>query len=475
MRFLKIGAMAFAFFSIVSCGGKKENQTMNQLDSIASNILPEKIEVETDAKELNGMKQPEWAKNAVIYEVNTRQFSKEGTFKQVTNQLSRIRSLGVDVIWLMPIHPIGEKNRKGKLGSYYAVKDYEAINPEFGTKEDFKQLVDSAHTLGMKVLIDWVANHSSPDNKWVKEHLDYYTKDSLGNAPIPTVGTDWDDVADLNYDNPELRKAMTSAMKYWVKEFDIDGFRCDVAGMVPLDFWKENRKALDSIKPVFMLAEGSEPELHEAFNMTYGWPFKDSIIAIAKGDKNFQSIDNYFNYRVSNFKPNDLIMYFTTNHDENSWNYTENEAFGNNADNYAVLTYVMGGMPLIYNGQEAGLNKRLEFFEKDPIVWGDYKRAGFYKQLNNLLKKQEVLWSDGETGKFEIIKATKESFQFIRSKNGKMLAFLQNYSNKEQFVSRISLNGFDLTYNMLTEKEIPDDARGVVIPPHETIVIGQNK
>lgn len=473
MNFLKIGLLLGITFLMTSCGGGAK-QTDTDIPVVDSIVKAMPIETKTDSTTM--IQQPDWAKNAVIYEVNTRQFSEEGTFNKVTEQLHRIKDLGADIVWLMPIYPIGQKNRKGSLGSYYAVKDYKAVNPEFGTKEEFKQLVDSAHSLGMKVILDWVANHSSPDNVWVKDHLDYYTKDSLGNAPIPTIGTDWDDVADLNYDNPEMRAAMTDAMQYWLKEFDIDGYRCDVAGMVPIDFWIENRKALEQIKPVFMLAEGAETDLYKAFNMTYGWPFKDLLISIGKGEKDFSAIEKYFNQVKKDYTPNDIIMYFTTNHDENSWNYLEKDAFGVNLKNYITLTYAMGGMPLIYDGQESGLDKQLEFFEKDPIVWGDYKYTQLYQQLNALLKNNKALWSDGERAKMEVVKADKETFQFIRSKNGETMAFLQNYSDKEQVVPQISLNGFDISKNLINGEAIPEDSRGViVVPPHETVVVGAKK
>ena len=217
------------------------------------------------------MKAPEWTKNATIYEVNIRQFTPEGTFAAFQAHLPRLKEMGVDILWLMPIHPIGELNRKGSLGSYYAVRDYKGVNPEFGTIDDFRMLVKEAHKQGFKLIIDWVANHSSPDNNWVSEgHKDWYTLDSLGNLQ-PTIGTDWWDVADLNYDNNEMRNAMIDAMKYWVQETDIDGFRCDVAASVPMDFWNECRNQLDKLKPVFMLAEAEGPELHSAFDMTYAW------------------------------------------------------------------------------------------------------------------------------------------------------------------------------------------------------------
>jgi glycosidase len=238
---------------------------------------------------------PKWVANSTIYEVNVRQFSKEGTFKALEAQLPRLQKMGVDIIWLMPIHPIGEKNRKGTLGSYYAVRDYRAVNPEFGDMEDFKALVEAAHQLNMKVIIDWVANHTSPDHVWVDQgHQDWYTLDSLGQLQ-PTIGTDWWDVADLNYENKEMRQEMISCMEFWVKNAKIDGFRCDVAGWVPMDFWKDARKALDAAgNGVFMLAEAEGNELYDAFEATYGWEFHHIMNDIAKGKKDAAAVHDFF-------------------------------------------------------------------------------------------------------------------------------------------------------------------------------------
>ncbi|MCK4715451.1 MAG: alpha-amylase, partial [Candidatus Marinimicrobia bacterium] len=219
------------------------------------------------------IKHPDWSRNASIYEVNIRQFSLEGTFAEFEKYLPELQKMGVKIIWLMPIHPIGELNRKGTLGSYYSVKDYKEVNPEFGTKEDFRRLVKRTHELGMYIIIDWVANHSAWDNVWTSTNPDFYSTDSDGNYIIPVA--DWTDVIDLNYDNPELRKAMIDALVYWIKAFDIDGYRCDVAALVPTDFWETVRDTLDKIKPVFMLAEAHEPELQvKAFDMTYAWQYK---------------------------------------------------------------------------------------------------------------------------------------------------------------------------------------------------------
>ncbi|RLA58824.1 MAG: alpha-amylase, partial [Epsilonproteobacteria bacterium] len=234
------------------------------------------------------LKHVEWSINATIYEANIRQMTPEGTFKALEAKLPEIKDLGVKIIWLMPIQPIGELNRKGGMGSYYSVMDYTAVNPEFGTMDDFKSLVNKAHKMDMKILLDWVANHTSWDNVWIADHPDWFTKDSLGNFMAPNP--DWSDVMDLNYDNMEMRAAMIDAMRYWVVETDVDGFRCDVAYMVPTDFWNNVRIALDAEKPVFMLAEAEQTDLHlQAFDMTYGWELMHIMNHIASGDSTLSS------------------------------------------------------------------------------------------------------------------------------------------------------------------------------------------
>ena len=336
-------------------------------------------------------KSVDWIKSASIYEVNIRQFSEKGTFHEFEQQLPRLKNMGIDVIWLMPIHPIGSENRKGGLGSYYAVRDYKKINPEFGTLEDFKQLVNKTHQLGMKIIIDWVANHSSPDNVWLDQgHKEWYTLDSLGEVQ-PTIGTDWWDVADLNYDNPEMRKEMISSMKYWVSETDIDGFRCDVAGWVPVDFWVEARKEIERVKPVFMLAEAEGAQLYSAFDMTYGWEFHHIMNELYQGNKGVEDVYTYFDKKTQS--SSQLQLHFTSNHDENSWNGTVMERLGDSRFLFAVLSAAVDGMPLIYNGQESSLDKRLKFFDKDTIDWSKMDLVEFYKKILSLKKTNSGLWA----------------------------------------------------------------------------------
>lgn len=345
-------------------------------------------------------KPSEWAGKSVIYEVNIRQYTPEGTFNAFVNHLPRLKELGVDMLWIMPIHPISEKNKKGTLGSYYAVADYKGVNPAFGTEMDFKALVEQAHNAGMKVIIDWVANHSGCDNRWIEEHPEYYIKDSIGRLVSPY---DWTDTYELNYDNADMRAAMVDAMAYWVRQFDVDGFRCDVAYEVPTDFWNEARMALDSIKPVFMLAEAEHPELNEkAFDMSYNWPLKNLMADIVSGKSAspVASLDSLFTLQQTKFPDSTLLMNHITNHDLNSWEGTEFDRLKDGVKAFAVLTYTVPGMPLLYTAQETGLNRAIQFFEKDPVEsWEKNEWFDFYATLNNLKRTNAALdgygkWSD---------------------------------------------------------------------------------
>lgn len=387
-----------------------------------------------DNDSLVGKQVPEWTKNSVIYEVNVRQFSEAGTFKAFSDHLQRIRDLGVDILWFMPIQPIGLKNRKGSLGSYYSISDYTAVNPEFGTLEDFKELVGTCHAMGFKVILDWVANHTAWDNLWVEQHPDWYKQDSAGNVVSPVA--DWADVAGLNYENREMRKAMIDAMKFWITESDIDGFRCDVAGMVPTDFWNEVRPELDKVKPVFMLAEWEEtPELHEkAFDMTYTWKFHHLICDIAKGNKKATEIDEYLHWNDSLFPKSAYRMYFTSNHDENSWNGTVFERLGEGYKAFAVLTFAIPGMPLIYGGQEAGLDKRLPFFDKGEILWKEHEMAELYEKLIAVKHENSALWNGKFGGSFTRVgqEADSNVYVFMREQIDNKILAIFNLSDEEK-------------------------------------------
>ncbi|MHB1686460.1 MAG: alpha-amylase family glycosyl hydrolase [Ignavibacteriaceae bacterium] len=374
---------------------------------------------------------PAWSYSQTIYEVNLRQYSKSGSFEDFARHLPEIKKLGAGILWFMPINPIGVENRKGKLGSYYSVQNYEAINHEFGTLKEFKSLVKEIHKMGMYVIIDWVADHTSWDNVWTKEHPDFYKKDSAGNF-VPPV-KDWTDVIALDYSNKKLWAAMIDAMKFWVKDYNIDGFRCDVADMVPTPFWNEARAQLEKIKPVFMLAEAEQPKLQvKAFDITYSWTLYDLMHEISIGKKNAGDVIKYFNNEKEKFPENSFRMRFTSNHDENSWNGTEFEIFGDAAKTFAAFTVVIPGMPLCYNGQEIGMHKRLKFFDKDPIDWKPSPYREFYTKLFNLRLKNKALLAGDEGGKVELVSSPEDKsvYSFVREKDGDKVFAVFNLSAK---------------------------------------------
>jgi len=375
---------------------------------------------------------PEWVYDAVLYEVNTRQFTPEGTFQAFAEELPRLRELGVDILWFMPIQPIGEKDRKGTLGSYYSISDYTAVNSEFGTLDDFRAVVDQAHALGMKVILDWVANHTSRDAVWVEAHPDWYVRDSLGEL---NVMYDWTDIAQLDYSKPEMREAMIESMRFWVRETGIDGFRCDVAGELPTDFWVAAKDSLIALKPdIFMLAEAEKPELNESlFDAYYAWDFHHRMNAVAQGVEDVDSLRASFNRMTDRFAPDAIPMFFTSNHDENSWNGTEFERMGEAVRSFAVLTYLLPGMPLIYSGQEAGFDHRLAFFEKDLIDWTDPDDfSSFYSALNRFKKEQKALQAPGRSGVMSEIgnDRPKSVWSFRRTNESSEVVALLNLSDE---------------------------------------------
>jgi cyclomaltodextrinase / maltogenic alpha-amylase / neopullulanase len=330
---------------------------------------------------------PDWVRSAVIYEVNVRQYSTAGNFGAVTADLPRLRRLGVDVLWFMPIHPIGEHNRKGPLGSYYAVRDYYAINPEFGTEADFRRLVDAAHAQGFRVLLDWVGNHTAWDNPLAREHPEYYVHDAKGGL-MPPTGTDWDDVVQLDFSQPGVLEYQYSAMAHWVRDFGVDGFRCDFATGVPTKFWTALATRLRALRPeLFLLAESELPQ-HQlgAFNASYAFEMMQTFNAVAQGRAGVSHLDDTLARTRATFPHGAALLYYTTNHDENSWSGTEFERLGGGAAPLAVLAFMLDGVPLIYDGQEIGLNRRLKFFERDPIMWPATPPAetAFYRKLCDL-------------------------------------------------------------------------------------------
>jgi len=427
----------FAIALVISCKEEKKASEIKEEQKTVLDIEPISDEV---------------IETAVIYEANIRQYSPEGTFNAFAKDIPVLKDLGVKVIWLMPINPISEVKRKATdgqftseiedenerkkyLGSYYSVSDYRAINPEFGTKEDFKNLVKTAHQNGIYVIVDWVPNHTGWDHPWIKAHPDYYTQNEAGEIidPInPDTGKSWGwtDVADLNYDNMEMREKMISDLKYWLTEADIDGYRMDVAHKVPVDFFEKVTEELKTIKPVFMLAEAEQADLMvKAFDMQYGWDVHHIFNKLSKGEVTTKAFDEYMVKIDSTYQEDDINMNFVTNHDENSWNGTLKERMPNNKEIFTALTYVMPGMPLIYSGQEYDLEHRLKFFEKDSIP----KEKGAYfdllKKLGELKNTNVALNGGKDAADYKRIDTGNNILMFERSKAGQTILFVGNFSD----------------------------------------------
>lgn len=384
------------------------------------------------------VRHPEWARNANIYEVNLRQFTPQGTFAAFEAHLPRLRDMGVDILWLMPVQPIGAKNRKGTLGSYYSVRDYLAVNPEFGTLDDFKQLVRAAHAAGMRLIIDWVANHTAWDHVWVDAHPDWYLKDAQDqiHSYVYDNGRElehWTDVVGLDYRQRAVWDAMIAALKFWVVETGIDGYRCDVAGLVPIPFWERVRAELDAIKPVFMLAEWSTAELHNAFDMTYDWSLHDVLRKVAKGEGDAGDLAAYVKTAATTFPRDAYRMTFTNNHDKNAWEGYDGELFGAGFKAFAVLAATLPGMPLVYGGQESVLDRRLAFFEKDTIDWKNFELADFYAGLLRLKHEHPALWNGAAGGAAELLATgNKAVFAFRRTSGDDAVTVVVNLSGQPQ-------------------------------------------
>jgi alpha-amylase len=370
----------------------------------------------------------DWCLSTNIYEVNVRQYTPEGTIPAFARQLPRLKEMGIEVLWFMPITPISAEKRLGTLGSYYACSDYTAVNPEFGTLDDFAQLVKEAHGLGMKVIVDIVANHTGWDHRWTREHPEYYRRNQ-DNKFFDNHG--WEDVIDLNFDNAELRKAMIEVMRFWIDRCDVDGFRCDMAMLVPLDFWREARLALDSLKPLFWLAECEEIVYHEVFDATYTWKLLHKMEAVWRKESGLGGLDEVLAYYHSQFPPGAVRVFFTTNHDENSHSGSEYERLGDAARAFAVLCATWSGLPLIYSGQEMPNLKRLRFFDKDPIEWtGRYELNDFYKALLALRRRSRALRAgDAEVATRRIYTgADDRCFGFVRTGGEDEVVVLLNFS-----------------------------------------------
>ena len=379
-------------------------------------------------------KNPEWSYSAVLYEMNIRQFTAEGTFRAASERLPFLRSIGIDAIWLMPIYPIGVEDRKGSLGSYYSISDYKGVNPEFGSEVDLRDFITKAHALGIKILFDWVANHTARDARWISERpLDWYERDSEGRAKVPW---DWSDTAKLNYTNKEVWRGQIDAMRYWVEQFGIDGFRCDMAMLVPIEFWQEASAELHAIKSdIFMLAEAEEDNLFEgAFNMSYQWNIHHIMCDIAKGARRVWDMRNAMYAERQRYPREAMRLSFTSNHDENSWSGSEQSRFGRALEVMTAMTFLMPStMPLIYTGQEVGYDHSFAFFDRDPIPADMYKEcyaAELYRRLSDLKHSQRAL-DAGERGGdvIEIENNAKDCMMtFVREVAGSRVVAIVNLS-----------------------------------------------
>lgn len=414
---------------------------------------------------------------AVIYEANIRQYSPEGTFEAFTKDIPQLKQLGVKVIWLMPVFPISETKRKATggedskfatdfpeaeqdkyLGSYYAVSDFTKINPEFGTIEDFRNLVSTAHDNGIYVILDWVPNHTGWDHTWLKTNPEYYTQNDKGEVVHP-VDTDWTDVADLNYDNQEMRKAMIADMSYWLTKENVDGFRCDVAGSVPTDFWEQAIPKLRAKKDIFMLAEAWEPELLKdgLFDMAYGWDRHHAMNAIAKGEKDATEFTNALQTDFDRYEADDILMNFVTNHDENSWNGTIKERMGEAGEMMTALAYVTPGMPLIYSGQEYDLDHRLLFFEKDSFPHTKGKTWKVLEKLATLKQNNAALHGGKTSAKYNAIDNGENVISFSRTKGNDEVVFIGNVS-EENLKASLPQKGTYVDYMSNETVELNGDA-----------------
>lgn len=375
---------------------------------------------------------PGWLQQGNIYEVNVRQYTPEGTFKAFQSHLPRLKEMGVQTLWFMPIQPIGKEGRKGMLGSYYAISDYRSVNPEFGTMEDWKALVKTIHGMDMKVIIDWVPNHTAPDHPWVKSHPEFYIRDSATGIPVHQPGTDWTDTRKLDFKNAQIADSMIAVMKYWVTETGIDGYRCDHAQGQGEAFWKRCNAELKALnRGLLMLAEAEDEWVYDAgFDMSYGWKFFHKAVSVAAGKRPANSLDSVLQEWDSVFPPTATFLHFTSNHDENSWNKADYGTMpGASHAPFAVLTQtIKQSVPLIYSGQEEPVLDSISFFYKDTISFSRLERAAFYKTLLHLRKNNKALSANASFKKLHTDN-DQAMYVFEREKEGHKVLVLLNLSN----------------------------------------------
>lgn len=412
---------ASMLFSLTACSGSKKS---GETETFKEDEIAEGSRLQAD-----------WTDTAIMYEVNVRQYTEEGTFAAFSKHLERLKEMGVNTLWFMPIYSISELNKKGTLGSYYSIRDYKSVNSEFGTLDEFKELVNTAHSMGFQVILDWVANHTGWDHTWITEHPEYYAKDESGNIIFP-LNTDWTDVAQLDYTNSDMRAAMIDAMKFWVEEVDIDGFRCDYAQGVPIDFWESARAALDEIKPIYMVAEdgtSSDSLLNSAFDSNYNFEFYDALKLSSSVPNTADDLEKFVD---KNLPYGAFKMNFIDNHDKNTYDGTLADRFGTDClGALYTLIFTAEGMPLIYSGNEEDTDISLEFFEKDNIDFGDYKYADLLSSLCKIKTTYEPLYNGVAGGNVRMISDDNRSvIAYERVKNGKKITVVVNVSGKEQSV-----------------------------------------
>ena len=378
---------------------------------------------------------PEWSYGAVLYEMNVRQLTPEGTLRAAAARLEFLRDLGVDAVWLMPIYPIGEKNRKGTLGSYYSIRDYCAVNPELGTMDEFDDFVAEAHRLGMKVLMDWVANHTSRDARWIAgKPASWYERDASGEPAVPW---DWTDTAKLDYANRDVWEAQTAAMEFWIARHAVDGFRCDMAMLVPIEFWQYAAARLRRVKPdLFLLAEAEQRNLFDdgVFDACYGWEMHHLLNDVAQQRVRVTALRDWLRADRGRYPRSAMRLAFTSNHDENSWNGSEFARMGAARGIMAAFTFVVpGGLPLIYTGQEVGYDHSFAFFDRDPIPAESYRANAyteFYRRLTELRHANPALAAGGRGGDMVEISNNAEDclMTFVREVPGNQVVAVMNLS-----------------------------------------------
>lgn len=406
---------------------------------------------------------PEWCYSAVLYEMNIRQLTPEGTLRAAEAYLPNLQALGIDAIWLMPIYPIGKEGRKGTLGSYYSIQDYCAINPEFGTMDDFDHFIATAHSLGFKILLDWVANHTARDAKWLQtKPADWYERESDGTAKVPW---DWTDTAKLNYANHDVWRGQIKAMRFWVEQHNIDGFRCDMAMLVPIEFWQEASYVLHSIKPdIFFLAEAEELNLFDrAFDASYAWEIHHMMCDIAGGARRVWDLRNTLYADREKYPKSAIRMMFTSNHDENSWSGSEFTRFGAALEVMTAFTFLWeASLPLIYTGQEVGYDHSFEFFDRDtlPSLIAN-EHTQLYRRLINLKHTQRALDSGERGGRIiEIENNAKDCIMtFVREIGDSRIVAILNlspYTIHADFNTGIYTGSY---YNAITGEQ-------TTLPPH---------